>query len=131
MNTPIRARIAASAAATAIAMGALIGVSPQATAAAEPFLFAYTFNDHLKLGGGNYTVGGRVYVVVKFNNGTTKFARNVTAQPHDITPGGAVYVETTIAAPCAPGDNGYARAYDRTTDKWSPRLPVTICVRID
>ena len=69
MNTPIRARIAASAAATAMAMGALVGVSPQAAAAAEPFLFAYTFNNHLKLGGGNYTIGGRVYVVVKFNNG--------------------------------------------------------------
>ena len=131
MNTPIRARIAASAAATAMAMGALVGVSPQATAAAEPFLFAYTFNNHLKLGGGNYTIGGKVYVVVKFNNGTVKFARDVTAQPHDITPGGAVYVETTVAAPCAPGNNGYARAYDRTTDKWSPRLPVAICVRID
>ena len=38
MNTPIRARIASAAAATAIAMGALIA-SPQATAAAEPFLF--------------------------------------------------------------------------------------------
>lgn len=130
MNTPIRARIASAAAATAIAMGALIA-SPQATAAAEPFLFGYTFNNHLNLGGGNYTMGGRVYVVVKFNNGTTKFARDVTAKPHNVTPGGAVYVETTIAAPCAPGNNGYARAYDRTTEKWSPRLPVTICVRID
>jgi hypothetical protein len=40
-------------------------------------------------------------------------------------------VETTIAAPCAGGPNGYAEAYDAATKRWSPRLPVTICQRID
>ena len=40
MKTPIRARIAASAAATTTAIGGLVGVSPQA-AAAEPFLFLH------------------------------------------------------------------------------------------
>jgi hypothetical protein len=92
-----------------------------------PFLFSYTFNGHLKLGGGHFTVGGTVYVAVKFNDGTVKFAKQVVAQPHPITPGGAIYVETPIAAPCAPGNNGYAQAYDYATQRWSPRLPVAIC----
>jgi hypothetical protein len=103
-----------------------------ATAVAQqPFLFSYTFNQHLKIGGGNFTLGGRVHLTVKFNNGRVAFKRNVTAQPHAITPGGTIYVETTIASPCAPGNNGYARGYDYTTKTWSPRLPVPICVRID
>ena len=96
-----------------------------------PFLFSYTFNNHLKIGGGNFTVGGTVYLAVKFNNGTVKFSKKVVAHTHPITPGGAIYVETSIAAPCAPGNNGYAQAYDYATNRWSPRLPVTICVRID
>ncbi|MEU8650718.1 hypothetical protein [Streptomyces sp. NPDC048737] len=100
--------------------------------APQPFLFTYTFNNHLVIGGGNFTVGGRVYVAVKFNNGNVFFARNVIARTHPITPGGAVYVETTVASPCAPGTrNGYAQAYDWTTRTWSPRLPVPICVRFD
>ncbi|MEU7056282.1 hypothetical protein [Streptomyces sp. NPDC046197] len=97
----------------------------------QPFLFSYNFNQHLKLGGGNFTVGGRVYVAVMYNNGRVAFARNVIAHTHPITPGGAVYVETNIAAPCAPGSNAYARAYDWTTQRWSPKLPVTVCVRFD
>jgi hypothetical protein len=98
---------------------------------AAPFLFNYTFNDHLKIAGGNFTLGGRVFVVVKYNTGQVKFSRWVIAKPHSITPGGAVYVDTTIAAPCAGGPNGYARGYDDATKTWSPRLPVTICQRID
>ncbi|MFI9063810.1 hypothetical protein ACIGQE_18265 [Streptomyces sp. NPDC053429] len=43
-------------------------------------------------------------------------------------PGGAAYLETDIAAP---GNNGYAQAYDYTTKTWSPKLPVAICVRFD
>ncbi|MEU7062677.1 hypothetical protein [Streptomyces sp. NPDC046161] len=46
-------------------------------------------------------------------------------------PGGAAYLETDIAAPCAPGNNGYAQAYDYMTRTWSPKLPVAICVRFD
>ncbi|MFB7368411.1 hypothetical protein ACFC0D_00955 [Streptomyces sp. NPDC056222] len=100
--------------------------------APAPFLFHYTFNNHLKIGGGNFTVGGRVYLVVKLNNGRVMFSRWVTAQPHSITPGGAIYVETSVASPCGgSGNNGYARAFDRTTQTWSPRLPVPVCVRID
>ncbi|MFC8507431.1 hypothetical protein ACFU3J_05035 [Streptomyces sp. NPDC057411] len=110
--------------------------APQQSAAVpakahESFLFQYTFNGHLKIGGGNFTVGGRVTLYVKYNNGTVAFRQTVTAQTHPVTPGGAIYVETNIASPCAPGNNGYARAYDRTTGIWSPRLPVPICQRID
>lgn len=101
------------------------------TKAHESFLFQYTFNRHLKIGGGNFTVGGRVTLYVKYNNGTVAFRQTVTAQTHSVTPGGAIYVETTIASPCAPGNNGYARAYDHATGIWSPRLPVPICQRID
>lgn len=97
----------------------------------ESFLFQYTFNGHLKIGGGNFTVDGRVTLLVKYNNGNVAFRQTVTAHTHSITPGGAIYVETTIASPCAPGNNGYARAYDHTTGIWSPRLPVPICQRID
>ncbi|WP_285550658.1 hypothetical protein [Actinoplanes regularis] len=97
----------------------------------SPFLFSYGYNSHLKIAGGYFTDGGKVYVVVKLNSGTKKFSKNVTAHTHPITPGGAIYVETTVASPCGAGNNGYARAYDYTTGRWSPRLPVPICQRID
>lgn len=98
---------------------------------APSFLFNYTFNGHLKIAGGNFTVNRRVYLAVKFNTGRLAFSRWETARPHPITPGGAIYVETTIAAPCSGFKNGYARAYDEATQTWSPRLPVEICQRID
>ncbi|MFC4535262.1 hypothetical protein [Sphaerisporangium dianthi] len=98
---------------------------------AQPFLFNYTFNGHLKVAGGNFTLGGRVYLAVKFNNGRVAFSKWQTARSHSITPGGTVYVETTVAAPCAGAKNGYARGYDEVTRTWSPRLPVSICQRID
>lgn len=131
MNTSIRARITSAAA--AIVLGVLIGISPHEAAAAPaaPFLFSYTFDNHLALGGGYYTMNGWVFVVVKSSDGAVMFSQDVRAKPHSITPGGAVYVQTSIAAPCAPGNKGYARAYDRTTQKWSPRLPVAVCQRID
>ncbi|MEU1387320.1 MULTISPECIES: hypothetical protein [unclassified Nonomuraea] len=103
----------------------------QDLARARSFLFTYTFNDHLKVAGGNFTADRRVFVTVKFNNGVTKFSRWVIARTHPVTPGGAIYVETTIAAPCSGSKNGYAQAYDEATRTWSPRLPVTICQRID
>ncbi|MEU7067819.1 hypothetical protein [Streptomyces sp. NPDC046161] len=113
---------------TASDVSAVPGVVNKANA---PFLFQYTFNGHLKLGGGNYTLNGRVFVVVKFNNGTVRFRTWVTAWDHPYHPGGAVYVDTGIPAPCAGSSNGYARAYDQATARWSPRVPVTICVRFD
>ncbi|MFI5829290.1 hypothetical protein ACIA6C_18880 [Streptomyces sp. NPDC051578] len=43
----------------------------------------------------------------------------------------AASLESDIAAPCAPGNDGYAQAYDHTSKTWSPKLPVAICVRFD
>ncbi|SEP67214.1 hypothetical protein SAMN04487983_1001243 [Streptomyces sp. yr375] len=133
--TAVTAAVAATVAAAPLATAAP-ATAPQHTTAAvtkapQSFLFQYTFNHHLKIGGGNFTVGGLVYLAVKFNNGAIFFHTNVTAQTHPVTPGGAIYVETTVASPCAPGNNGYAQAYDWTTQTWSPKLPVPICVPID
>ncbi|MEU6782625.1 hypothetical protein ABZ912_25785 [Nonomuraea angiospora] len=117
---------AAANASTASAAGTLDGLRQ-----AQPFLFTYAFNGHLKVAGGNFTVDRRVYLAVKYNTGRVAFARWEIARPHAVTPGGAVYVETTIAAPCGGSKNGYAQAYDEATRTWSPRLQVTICQRID
>lgn len=147
------ARWARRFAVTATALSVVgLGVSPMATADVAPaglptqvrstpvsldkapaglYLFQYTYRGHLKIGGGNFTLGGRVYVVVKFNSGQIKYQGTVTAKTNSGVPGGAVYLETNISAPCAPGNNGYARAYDHSTETWSPRLPVAICVRFD
>ncbi|MEU9304068.1 hypothetical protein [Streptomyces sp. NPDC048269] len=95
------------------------------------YLFQYTYRGHLKIGGGNFTLGGKVYMVVKFNSGQVKYQKNVIAKTNAGVPGGAAYMETNISAPCAPGNNGYAQAYDYSTKTWSPKLPVAICVRFD
>ncbi|MFE5805760.1 hypothetical protein [Streptomyces sp. NPDC056491] len=134
-----------------------IGVAPPATAATAPadaapaglpaqlrsapaaadkapeglYLFQYTYRSHLKIGGGNFTLGGKVYVAVKYNTGKVRYSGNVIAKTNSGVSGGAVYLETNISAPCAPGNNGFAQAYDYSTDTWSPKLPVAICVRID
>ncbi|MGP3955209.1 hypothetical protein ACTWPT_04370 [Nonomuraea sp. 3N208] len=97
----------------------------------RPFLFNYTFNGHLKIAGGDFTMGGRVFLTVKYDSGRAAFSKWQIARPHSITPGGTIYVDTTIAAPCAGSKNGYARAYDEATKRWSARLPVSICQRID
>ncbi|MFD8558406.1 hypothetical protein ACWDOR_41120 [Streptosporangium canum] len=141
MNRTIRTLLGVTATAGIVALGgpALTTAANASTTSAAGvtstapagFLFSYTFNGHLKVAGGNFTVGRRVYLVVKYNTGRTAFSKWETARTHSITPGGTVYVETTIAAPCAGGNNGYARAYDDATKTWSPRLPVAICQRID
>ncbi|MEU7555076.1 hypothetical protein AB0B01_22500 [Streptomyces sp. NPDC044571] len=95
------------------------------------YLFQYTYRNHLTIGGGNFTLGGRVYVVVKYNSGQVRYDGTVTAKTNSGVPGGAAYLETNISSPCAPGNNGYARAYDYSTGTWSPKLPVPICVRFD
>ncbi|MFB6805147.1 hypothetical protein [Streptomyces sp. NPDC056387] len=95
------------------------------------YLFQYTYRGHLKIGGGNFTLGGKVYIAVKYNSGQIRYNGNVIAKTNPGVPGGAAYLETNISAPCAPGNNGYAQAYDYTTGTWSPRLPVAICVRFD
>ncbi|MBT2406615.1 MULTISPECIES: hypothetical protein [unclassified Streptomyces] len=120
-------------AATSVGMVAPAGSTPTDLdkAPAGLYLFQYTYRGHLKIGGGNFTLGGRVYVAVKFNSGQVKYHGTVTAKTNSGVPGGAVYLETNISAPCAPGNNGYAQAYDYSTQTWSPRLPVAICVRLD
>ncbi|MET8339931.1 hypothetical protein ABZV14_38090 [Streptosporangium canum] len=55
---------------------------------AQPFLFTHTFNGHLKVAGGNFTVGRPVYLVVKYDTGPTAFSRRETARTRSITPGG-------------------------------------------
>lgn len=140
-------------AATAVAVLGL-GVAPSATASApsapvgtvarttstptdpdkapsDLYLFPYTYRNHLNIGGGNFTPGGRAYVVVKYNSGQIRYHGTVTARTNSGVPGGAIYLETNISSPCAPGNNGYARAYDYSTGTWSPKLPVAICQRID
>ncbi|WP_271216664.1 hypothetical protein [Streptosporangium carneum] len=153
MNRTIRTLLGAAATAGIVALGvpalssaanastasstSATGVTGTASAvsdlrrAGQPFLFNYTFNGHLKVAGGNFTVGRRVYLVVKYNTGRIAFSRWQVAKTHSITPGGTIYVETTIAAPCSGSRNGYARAYDEATRTWSPRLAVDICQRID
>ncbi|MET9959872.1 hypothetical protein ABZ128_12560 [Streptomyces sp. NPDC006326] len=126
-------------AATASAALAPVGTAARTTstpagltkAPAGLYLFQYTYRNHLKIGGGNFTLGGRVYVVVKYNSGQVRYGGTVTAKTNSGVPGGAVYLETNISSPCAPGNNGYAQAYDYSTGTWSPRLPVPICVRFD
>ena len=67
--------------------------SRQATAR---FVFSYTYANHLVIAGGNFTTGGPVQVVVRFNNGPVKFSKRVYAKAHPVTPGGAVYVTTQL-----------------------------------
>lgn len=149
MNRPIRILLAVTATAGAVALGvpalgaaanasatSTAGVTGAASAAdarraGQPFLFNYTFDGHLKVAGGNFTVGRRVFLTVKYNTGRVAFSKWEIARTHSITPGGTIYVETTIAAPCNGNKNGYARAYDEATKTWSPRLAVEICRRID
>ncbi len=128
----VKARVRTAPLIAIAALGLVAGAaSERAAAANEPFLFSYVFNTRLALGGGHFTMGGRVLVVVRLNDGTTKFAQNLTAKPHTITPGGTVYVHTNVPQPCRTNNNAYARALDRTTNRWSPRIPVGSCVRID
>ncbi|MBT2468387.1 hypothetical protein J7E97_10980 [Streptomyces sp. ISL-66] len=150
---PAASRWARRCAVTATALAVVgVGVAPVATADAAPaglpaqvqsapagldkapeglYLFQYTYRGHLKIGGGNFTLGGKVYVVVKYNTGKIRYEGNVFAKTNPGVPDGAAYLETNISAPCAPGNNGYARAYDYNTETWSPKLPVAICQRID
>ncbi|MCQ0022865.1 hypothetical protein M4914_07805 [Streptomyces somaliensis DSM 40738] len=127
-----------------LAPPALAGPTPTTTGAAgvatapvqqpkgaQPYVFSYGYNNHLSLGGGNFTVGGRVYVVVKLNSGATHYGKWVVARLGQHNPGGTFHVETHIPYHCPPGKNGYARGYDAATGTWSPKLPVSVCVRFD
>ncbi|WP_328623066.1 hypothetical protein [Streptomyces sp. NBC_00354] len=124
------AALAASPPAAADAAGAT-AVSLNQRKAPQPYVFSYPYNNHLSLGGGNFTVGGRVYMVVKLNSGATHSGKWVVARLGQHNPGGTFHVETNISASCPPAKNGYAQGYDASTNTWSPRLPVSICVRFD
>ncbi len=130
MNRHLRALLGVTAA--AVIATTLAGPARADTSqSGRPFLFTYTYAGHLKVAGGNFTVGGRVYVSVKFRNGVSAFGKWAVARTHPVTPGGAVYVDTPLASPCNGSGNGYAEAYDSVTRTWSARLPVTVCRRID
>ncbi|MGW8763035.1 hypothetical protein ACWGN5_11120 [Streptomyces sp. NPDC055815] len=96
-----------------------------------PWLSPYTFDGHLKLNGGCFTLGRHVFLMVKHNNGTIFFKKWVFAKENPSLAGGWVNTDTGLKAPCAGPSNGYARGYDEATDRWSPRYPVTICVAFD
>ncbi|MFF0772809.1 hypothetical protein ACFYUK_28250 [Nonomuraea wenchangensis] len=128
MNRHLRALLGVTAAAV---IATTLASPAQAATGGRPFLFTYTFAGHLKVAGGNFTVGGRVFVSVKHSNGVSVFGKWAVARTHPVTPGGAVYVDTPLASPCNGSRNGYAEAYDAVTRMWSARLPVTVCRRID
>ncbi|MFH9725481.1 hypothetical protein ACH4M4_21325 [Streptomyces sp. NPDC017254] len=93
---------------------------------------AYTFDGKLQVEGGCFTKYGRVYVIVKHNNGTVFFKKWITARDHPSLAGGWINVNTHLRAPCTGiAKNGYARGYDAVTGKWSAKFPVAICVLFD
>lgn len=55
--------------------------------APQPYVFSYPYNDHLSLGGGNFTVGGRVYMVVKLNSVPRTPASGSSRASDNTTPG--------------------------------------------
>ncbi|WP_225799055.1 hypothetical protein [Streptomyces sp. NK15101] len=97
-----------------------------------PWLSPYEFGGRLHLNGGCFTLNRHVFLVVKYNNGTIAFKKWVFSKNHPNLAGGWVNTATGLKAPCAGPSNGYARGYDEATDRWSPRVPVTIgCVAFD
>ncbi|WP_329274606.1 hypothetical protein [Streptomyces sp. NBC_00691] len=97
-----------------------------------PWVSTYAFDGDLKVEGGCFTENGQVYVTVKHNNGTVYFKKWVTARDHPSLAGGWINVNTNLRAPCTgTAKNGYARAYDAVTEKWSPKYPVSICILFD
>ncbi|MCX5232798.1 hypothetical protein ABZY16_04945 [Streptomyces sp. NPDC006553] len=106
-------------------------VSAVNCAPTPPWVSTYAFDRDLKVEGGCFTIGGRVYIMVKHNNGTVYYKKWVTARDHPFLAGGWINVNTNLHAPCTGAPNGYARGYDKTTDKWSARFPVSICFLYD
>ncbi|WP_298795903.1 hypothetical protein [uncultured Pseudonocardia sp.] len=100
---------------------------PPPVVAPPPFLFSYALDNHLKIGGGYFTVDRDVHVYIRYDTGRVQSAWWVTAHPHPITPGGAIYTDTGLIANCPDGPAGYIQAYDQTTQYWSNRLPTNIC----
>ncbi|MEW2514754.1 hypothetical protein [Streptomyces sp. NPDC046870] len=144
-----RSRRCATAAVTAAVAAAVNLAAPGATSAhatparahhavslvncapTPPWVSTYAFNGDLKIQGGCFTLGRHVYVMVKHNNGTVYFKKWVVAREHPFLAGGWINVNTNLHAPCGGASNGYVRGYDESTDKWSARVPVTICSLLD
>ncbi len=101
--------------------------TPPPAPAPTPFLFSYIFEGGISVGGGYFTVGGNVDVHVRYANGAEQADHLTTAQPHPVTPGGAIYTPLELIADCAGGPPGYVQAYDETNASWSNRVPITIC----
>ena len=86
MNRTIRTMLGVAATAGILALGvpAFTGAANASTTSAtasaglrqgQSFLFNYTFNGHLKVAGGNFTVDHRVFLgPVKFNTGRWQFS---------------------------------------------------------
>ncbi|MGW0119969.1 hypothetical protein [Streptomyces sp. NPDC003327] len=121
-----------AASAQAAPAGGPTTVSGVDCAPTPPWVSTYEFNKQLKVEGGCFTMNGRVYVTVKLNNGTVYFKKWVTARDHPYLAGGWINVNTFLRAPCTgTPNNGYVRAYDAVTEKWSAKFPAKICVLFD
>jgi hypothetical protein len=97
-----------------------------------PSIWTYGFDGNLKAGGSNYTLGGQVDVFTKYGDGELFHRERVTAIENPNQLGGSVTAGTNSLSDPAPADyNGYVQAHDLASDKWSPKLPIIISVRID
>ena len=97
-----------------------------------PFIGTYANGAELRVLGSNYTLGGQVDVFTKFSNDKLFHSERVTAIHNQAAPGGWITAGTKSVATAHPQIyNGYVQAYDRSTKKRSPRLPITISVPID
>jgi hypothetical protein len=77
-------------------------------------------------------LGGQVEVFTKYSNGELFHSERVTAIENQSAPGGWVTAGTSSLFYPAPGPyNGYVQAHDLASNKWSPKLPITISVPID
>ena len=100
--------------------------------AGVPWIGTYTFNDMLMVEGSNYTLGGQVDVFTRYSDGTGFHHERVKAIENQAAPGGWISAGTNSHSAAGPDDyNGYVQAHDLASNKWSPKLPIIISVRID
>jgi hypothetical protein len=91
-----------------------------------PWIGTYAFDGKLRAEGSNYTVNGQVDVFTKHSDGTLFYHERVMATENPSAPGGWTAGTNTTSDPGA--YNGYVQAHDLASDKWSPKLPITIWV---
>jgi hypothetical protein len=100
--------------------------------AGVPWIGTYAFDGMLRVQGSNYTLGGQVDVFTKYIGGTGFHHERVTAIENQSAPGGWITAATNSYSDTGPDDyNGYVQAHDLASNLWSPKLPITILVRID